>query len=193
MLNQRMNKSRYRGVQLRQSAQRCAGKILNRVKGSNAQTTVGVSLPEMLVAVVMVGILARLAAPSITYGEGNPADQAATQIQATLRTLRTLAISNTSAYRMTWSSGSKTLTTQYVNSTDCTSTTGWKSAGMFSTSELTLPAKASITSPTSISICFDSQGFASQDLTISIKDARYSTSTRTRTVQAYLGGAIDAY
>lgn len=155
------------------------------------QSAPGFSLVEVLVAVAIAGVMAALSAPLITYGQGDDADAMATQVQSTLRGLRTLAISNTSAYRFRWSTGNaKTLIAEYVDSTNCNATSGWRSAGMFSTSELTLPDGASFTSPSSISICFDSQGFANQDVTLAIRNP---TSNRTRSVQVYLGGAVDAY
>jgi prepilin-type N-terminal cleavage/methylation domain-containing protein len=155
-----------------------------------AQSEAGFSLMEMMCATIAMGVLTALAVPAVnSMAQGEPVENATNQLASDLRLMRTKAMANTSAYRLRLNS-TKSFVVEYATTCDVQDA-DWKVEASFTQDELKLPDSVRVTLPTSNwRICFNSQGMSDQGLTLTLKNSK---NNNTKSIQVFVGGAIDVY
>lgn len=135
----------------------------------------GFTLAEMLVAIAIVGIAAGTAALYLKPMETSTRD-GASQVEGFFKQIRFKAMATTSAYRALPGSSTQL---RAETAASCASTT-WISDPALT---MDLPTRVSLGS-TGWSLCFNSRGISSQNLTVSVQQ----TGRPTRSVEVLLGG-----
>ncbi|HEY9827743.1 MAG TPA: GspH/FimT family pseudopilin [Stenomitos sp.] len=149
----------------------------------------GVTLPEVLITIVVIGVLTAVAAPNVVNLGNRPLPDTANQVAGVFRLARAKAISQTMPIRVrsfgalinpdgTSSGGINTrLEVHYATSTTvaCNSETGWTRDGSFSDENLTFAKNVTLNStqvdgttlatPTAWQVCFNVRGMASTTVT----------------------------
>jgi prepilin-type N-terminal cleavage/methylation domain-containing protein len=148
----------------------CSG---TRLPNGNSQG--GFSLLETLVVLMLSGVLASIAIGNLRE-LANPAQSGAAQIEAFLKQVRSIAISQTLAYQVSAESASR-LVASFGASCNGTMQTA---PGL----TLDLPNGTTI-SPTDFTVCFNSRGIAMDNVSVEISDARGR-----REVEVLLGGGV---
>lgn len=167
-------------------------------------TTNGVTLIELLVTLVFVGVLAALAAPVLNGNFGTrPLDDTTNRLASTLNLLRVKATSQTTAYRFRQGASSNVFLVEYSSGTVATdpnsgrcNATIWSNDNSFTLEDRTLAKNVSFSSITPnpmitpSSVCFDNRGQADRSLDIRLAS---SSASGTRRIQVFEGGAIQIY
>lgn len=146
--------------------------------------TEGFTLLEIVLVVAIVGIVLAIAAVGLR-SLSDPVGKAASAIQGTMKQARSRAMSTTSAYRISLAN-STTLQATYAYT--CDDTTGWTRDPRF---DVSLENGVTITSPTTVGpiVCFDSQGIANANPTVSIQ----GNDGKTASVEVLVGGAVEVH
>ncbi|ULH17279.1 hypothetical protein MF271_18145 (plasmid) [Deinococcus sp. KNUC1210] len=131
----------------------------------------------MLVVLAIVGILMAMGILSLQR-LSNPASNAARQISTTLMQVRTSAVSNTLAYRVSVVSNALVI----ESALHCNDTTGWTTQR--NTTEL--PTGLTLTPSSTPFACFSSRGLAPTSGNVLLRDSK----NRTFRIQVFAGGAI---
>lgn len=160
----------------------CSGSILAckymRCTGiwlPNKNPQAGFSLLETLVVLLLSAVLASIAIGNLRE-LANPAQSGAAQIEAFLKQIRAIAISQTLAYEVSAESPSR-LVASFGTTCD---------ASMQNAPALTLDLPIGTTlNPSDFTICFNSRGIAMDNVTAEISDARGR-----RQVEVLLGGGV---
>ncbi|MGB8701284.1 MAG: GspH/FimT family pseudopilin [Thermosynechococcaceae cyanobacterium] len=154
----------------------------------------GFSLAEVSVTVLIVGVLAAIAAPTIRFGI-NPLKDTTTRIESNLKLLRSKAISQTSAYRIRATPSGSDVALTVERATFCTDT-AWSGDPSFAPEDLKLDRGVQITQVTDStdntvtannwSICYNGRGLANKNLVVTLRDAKSG-----QRLEVFPGGAVD--
>jgi prepilin-type N-terminal cleavage/methylation domain-containing protein len=165
------------------------------LKGFNRSSSLGFTLTEVLVTLVVLGVLTTIAAPNIRFGS-NPLKDTSTRIAGNLKLLRAKAMSQTSAYRLQAVSGAVpgTVTLGVQRAMLCSDTV-WTADPTFAPEDASLDRQVQISQVTlngqskpidSWSICYNSRGLATQNLVLTLRDDHSG-----QTITVFPGGAVD--
>jgi Tfp pilus assembly protein FimT len=143
-------------------------------------------------AMALFGVLVALTVPNIRFAEGEPVDNAASQLSSTLKLMRTKAMTNTSAYRLRPDGGADN---QFIVDYAATCTAldpNWTVEASFTDEDLKLPkdTRVSAVSTGNWPICYNSRGIATPGITLTLKN---TLNEQTRRLRVFAGGAVDVY
>ncbi len=148
------------------------------------RTRAAFTLIELIVVLALVAITVGISALALRpfANELSGADQI---VSGAFKQARAKAMATTSAFRFVFRS---TTELEVESAVGCADVGGWTVAPGF---EVELPAGTMITSPVvlpdTVLVCFNSRGFASQNLLLTIQD----NDGRSRTIEVFLGGAVE--
>lgn len=145
------------------------------------QSQRGTSLPELLVTVALIGIATLITAIALTR-VSPPLDRATEMTLAHFQQVRSLALANTQAYRIT-PTDSRTLTVE--SATTCGAAT-WTALPDLT---IEIPPEVSFAS-TAWQACFTSKGIASGVVTFPLSEDLGSGHYRSESLQLLLGGSV---
>lgn len=152
----------------------------------------GLSIIEVVVVVGLIGFLAAIAAPAITFGT-HPLRDTSNRIAANFKLARAKAMSKTSAYRIRPLSVEQLIIEQANN---CNATT-WTTASEFVAEDLTFDSPTEVVAAqvdgsgvtnTGWQLCFNSRGRADMTLELTLRDMN---TNQQRTLEIFLGGNAD--
>lgn len=167
----------------------------------------GFTIIEILVVLMIAGIMAAFAAPTIKFGI-NPLQDTTNRIAGNFKLVRAKAMSQTSAYRVRQTSATQ-LTVERARS--CFDTTGWTVDPSFTVEDLSLAeaediqglAKneiiqivaatvngTTVTTLTNWRLCYDSRGLADRTLVLTLRNI---TTNRQNRIEVFRGGTVQTY
>ena len=135
----------------------------------------GISLPEILTVIVILGLALGMAAMYLEAAEA-PLDVGASILEGEFRQARLKAIATTSAYRVSASAPHRLIAERGAS---CSSTTWNQDSQM----NLILPDGVTMTD-TSWLVCFSSRGISTNNVTVPLTHPKYGSIT----VEVLLGG-----
>lgn len=155
----------------------------------------GVTLTEVVVVVLLVGIMAAIAPPLINFGN-KPLTDTVNRIAGQFKLSRARAMAQTSAYRIRPIAGDRI---EIEKSNSCQAST-WVRDSNFTDEDLTLAPDiqiaqvtvngTSVTPVTNWSLCYDSRGVTNTDLQVTFKNNRTDENLQ---IQVFAGGAVQVY
>ncbi|MGF1604359.1 MAG: GspH/FimT family pseudopilin [Thermosynechococcaceae cyanobacterium] len=153
----------------------------------------GVTMPELMAVIAITGVLAAIAAPSMSFGT-EPLRDTTNRVSANLKMARSKAMAQTSAYRVRPISNGEMVIERATNCDD----TNWTRDAGFSDEDLTFDDDIvldSVTSDgnpvaniTSWTVCFDSRGMTDQTLVLTLENLEKD---QTQELQIFRGGTIN--
>ncbi|MGB7412639.1 MAG: prepilin-type N-terminal cleavage/methylation domain-containing protein, partial [Thermosynechococcaceae cyanobacterium] len=162
--------------------------LFRQYKGAD---NAGVSMPELMAVVAITGVLAAIAAPSISFGN-EPLKDTTKRVAANIKLIRAKAMSQTSAYRIRAISDDQ-LIIERANSCDAPDAEWTRDPG-FAEEDLRLDEEVSILSAKEDSveqsnwdICFNSRGIADKNLTLVFAEAGETTQEQ---IEIFQGGNV---
>jgi len=135
----------------------------------------GLSLPELLTVIAIMGLALGMAAMYLEAAEA-PLEIAASIVEGEFRQARLKAIATTSAYRVSASASHRLIAERGLS---CASTTWTQDSQM----NLVLPDGVTMTD-TSWLVCFSSRGISTNNVTVPLAHDKYGTLS----VEVLLGG-----
>ena len=156
-------------------------------------STRGMTLPEVLAVVIIIGVLAAIAAPTLKFGT-RPLQDTTNRFAGNFKLNRAKAMAQTSAYRIR-----PTSSTQFVieRANSCAATT-WAQAPGFADEDLKFDKDiqlsaasvngTAVASPyTAWNLCYNSRGIADKDLVITLLNTKDSKTTQ---IEVFPGGTV---
>ena len=151
----------------------------------------GVTMPELIAVIAITGVLAAIAAPSVSFGR-QPLQDSTERVSSVLKLARSKAIAETSAYRVSATSSTEI---EVMRSTGCNSVT-WDAAPVFTSEQMTLDdgvmfsaaSQGNVVPADSWSICFNSRGLTDSTLQLTVSKAAQPDS---EVIQVFRGGSVN--
>ncbi|HEY9824671.1 MAG TPA: prepilin-type N-terminal cleavage/methylation domain-containing protein [Stenomitos sp.] len=176
----------------------------------------GTTLPEVLLTVVLVGVLAAISGPNLLQMGNNPLDEGINRLAGQLRLARAKAIAQSSAYRIRWTmlnpGDPEKVQTQFIveRAQNCNDTT-WTKDPTFTDEDITTKPKVeligltvnSVTPPSLLDpnpsepaqnwkLCINSRGLADKDVQWTLR-WRQGAGGPVKKLEIFPGGAIQVY
>ena len=145
------------------------------------RTQQGVSLPELLVTLALIGIAALVVTMALTR-VSPPLDRATEMTLAHFQQVRSLALANTQAYRV---SAADAQTLQVESATTCAAAT-WTAEPEL---QLRLPREVALAS-TAWQACFTSKGLSDGVVSFQLAEDLGGGEYGTQNIQLLLGGSV---